>query len=440
MELFRKLSPISRTALMIFLVGLFLRALFISVHQRTLISDERDYHQLAAHLLSTGTYGFNGVPTAYRPFAYPAIISGVYALAGQHPIVIKLLQALFDSLTAVFLFLLLKHESEKVRLAALGLWSFYLPAILYTNFLLSESLFTFILVLTSFILVRNGLSQTRNAFLFGCSLGFLTLMKPAMVLLIISLPAVMYLARIPLQQFKVVVVGALLILFPWIVRNYSSMGKPTLATNGGINLLIGNNPNTTGAYVINFPEEILQNAKDEVEADEAAYRYALHYIMDKPGQFLVNGFKKIAHLFSSEGGLLVWSFHNHPEDASERYAMKYASIPLPLIALVNASYIVVVLFGLVGIVSAKKDMLWWFCAGLFACWLATHFLFFGGSRFHFPLMPFFALFAAPALTDLSKTFQRLTTAKKIFLVLAVLGFLSIWIAETSTVIHALSAY
>jgi 4-amino-4-deoxy-L-arabinose transferase-like glycosyltransferase len=436
---FSNLKQLPRTALVILILGLLVRVSFVLVHQRPLISDERDYHQLAVALLNTGTYGYDNIPTAYRPIAYPLLIAGVYAVIGEHPIAVRLLQAVIDCITALLLFFLVRDTSPKAQLFAFSAWLFYLPAVLYVNFLLSESVFTFLLVAAIFVLERGALHRGLSATLVGCLLGVLTLMKPAMFLFIIAISLVMPLIGTPLRRYKFVVLGTLLVIGPWVVRNYLSLGKATLATNGGINLLIGNNPNATGAYNSSFPEEALKDAQSEVAADEMAYQYALKYIVEHPDRFVLNGFKKIAHLFSSEGGLLVWSFHPDPEDVSERYAVKYASIPLPLIVLVNLPYITLLLLGIVGLLNEQMDTLWWLVVCLFACWITTHFIFFGGSRFHFPLMPFLALFAAPIALNIRKTITLWSPAKKVLLLVIVGGLVAVWAAEFSTILYALGS-
>ncbi|HEY4612363.1 MAG TPA: hypothetical protein VII11_05230 [Bacteroidota bacterium] len=438
MELLNSLRGISQRAVIFLLVGLALRGALIVAHQRPPISDERDYHQLAVSLSTTGTYGVNGTPTAYRPFAYPAFIGFVYILAGEYPLVVKILQAIADLLIALLLFLLLKEAPEASRIAALALWCFFLPAALYTNFLLTETVFTFVLVVFCFVLVRSKLEKPSIALMLGVVLGLLVLMKPGMLLLVVLLPIVLYFGWIPLKRYKFIVVGTLLVLTPWLIRNYYVLGKPTIATNGGINLLIGNNPNSTGAYAMSYPEDVLQGAANEIDADETAYRYALNYILDNPARFILNGFKKIAHLFSSESGLLVWSFHDQPEDFSERFAAKYASVPFLYTILVNATYVFVLLVGILGLFTAQKNLLWWFVIVLVACWLATHFVFFGGSRYHFPLMPFFALYAGTVIPHFLYAIRRLTTMQKAAYGTITLGLLTVWIAEVATIANALS--
>jgi len=437
---FSSLRQLPRTAFVILIVGLLLRVGFVLLHQRPLISDERDYHRLASALLKTGTYGDDQIPTAYRPIAYPLFIAGVYAVFGENPTAVKLLQSAIDCLTALVLFFLVGNSRPKVQLAALSAWIFYVPAILYVNFLLSESVFTFLLVTAILFLERGALQRGGTATLAGCLLGVLTLMKPAMFLFIIALSVIMPLIVVPLRRYKFVVLGALLVIGPWVVRNYLALGKATLATNGGINLLIGNNPNATGAYNSTFPEDVLKDAQNEVMADEQAYAYALDYIIKNPARFLALGSKKLAHLFSSEGGLLVWSFHPTPEDTAERYALKYASLPLPLIILVNLPYVAVLLLGILGLLSSRIDTLWWLVICLLACWMITHFIFFGGSRFHFPLMPFLAISAASVARNVREVLAQLSRTKKTVLIALVAGLITVWTAELYTILDALGSH
>ena len=427
----------SRQVILLLVVGLTLRIVFIALHQHPLISDERDYHKLAVSLATTGSYEYDGVSTAYRPFAYPALMSLVYLLAGEQPIVVKILQALFDLMSAILLYLILEKENERARTIALGLWCFYLPAVLYTNLLFTETIFTFLLVACCYAVIHYKIGTTKDALLTGGFLGILTLMKPGMLLLIILLPAALLFARISLRKYSFVLIGAALVLAPWVIRNYVVLGKPTIITNGGINLLIGNNPNATGGYTVKFPENIFTEAETEIQADESAFRYATEYILNNPTTFVVNGVKKIAHLFSSENGLLVLNFHENPEEPSERFSVKYASIPLAIVILVNLAYMSILLLGILGLFNSQRDMLWWFVVVLIAYWLVTHVVVFGGSRFHFPLMPFFALFASLVIPNIRQAFQKLTTIQKSAFGILVVSLCSIWVAEIYTVINAL---
>lgn len=413
-----------------------MRLSFIAFHQRPLISDEKEYDQLAWNLSTKGTYSYDSGPTAYRPVGYPAFVGAIYYVVGHHPIAVKFLQALLDLITVFLLYHLLDGFSKRTRLLGTASWAFYPPAILFANFLMSETLFVFLLVASFVILKSLDARPPSLFFLLGMLMGILVLIKPNFIIFLVALPLMLFKTKIFLKQIALVVAGFLILVAPWLIRNYVSFGSFSFSSNGGINLLIGNNPNTTGAYVINYPEEILQNAKQEFEADRMAFRYATKYIVEHPVTFTANGVKKLAHLFESEGGLLVWSFHENPEDAATRYSAKYASISLMLNALLNLPYALLLIFGVIGFAATPRDKFWWLTTLFFVSWVATHVIFFGGGRFHFPLMPFFVFFAAYFLTSEPLTFKKLSTTSKAFVILTILFFVSVWIYEATILLKA----
>ena len=423
-----ELGPYPRSLFYVLLTGLLFRVFFIALHERPLISDERAYDQLAYNLAANASYNSDGVPTAYRPIGYPAFVGVVYFLAGHHPQAIKYLQAVADVLTALVLFLLLAGYPVRVRLIAAGLWILYVPAILFTNFLLSETIFTLVLIINAFLLTRRT-TDTISTILVGMCCGVLILMKPGVVVFLAL--ALLILPRLHRSLWKMypAMIAFLLIAVPWSARNYSVFGTASLSSNGGINLLIGNNPKTTGAYSIKFDSTKFQSTISEFDADRTAFRWATRYITGHPGRFLVNGVRKLARLFESEGGLLVWTFHPNPEDTLTRYATKYRSIALAWMLVTNLPFFIILLLGVFGFLAAERDPLWWLVVCLFAGWLILHFVFFGGGRFHFPLIPFFAAYAAMFLGDGKTTVKTLPASQWFVGGFVSLILISIWVAE-----------
>ena len=96
-----------------------------------------------------------------------------------------------------------------------------------------------------------------------------------------------------------------LVLTPWLIRNYLVFGEFALTSNGGINLMIGNNAASTGAYKYAFDPLLFHDSKNEFDVDHKALRYAARYIVSNPGTSVLNAAKKTARLFESEGALLV---------------------------------------------------------------------------------------------------------------------------------------
>jgi 4-amino-4-deoxy-L-arabinose transferase-like glycosyltransferase len=422
----RELPP---PLLVILFLGLAIRISFVALHQRPLISDEKEYDQLGYNIATEGSYSYEGRPTAYRPVGYPALVGLVYFVAGHQPVIVKLFQAVLDAIVPLILYLLLSGFSERSRLLAAAFWAFYPPAILYSNFLLSETGFTFLLALSILLFLRLDVQTKGLAFLIGLLFGMLALMKPSFLLFLALLPLIFFAARLPLRRPWWIALGALLLVAPWAVRNSLTFGDTTLSLNGGINLLIGNNPNATGAYNVGFPEDILKGARTEVDADRRAFQYATHYILSMPGSFVVNGVKKLAHLFESEGGVLVWTFSPDPEDTATRFSTKYASLPPALALAVNLPYFLLLLAGIVGFLAFPEPKLRWSFFVLLGAWLLAHGVFFGGSRFHFPLMPFFAAFAAWWLSYLSEGFRSLSNTRKVLAAAAIVALIALWTYE-----------
>src|SRR5262249_55511254 len=75
-------------------------------------------------------------------------------------------------------------------------------------------------------------------------------------------------------------ISLLLVVLPWTIRNALVFQHFIfVSTNGGINLLIGNNPHATGAYIWN--EEVsapVRDIEDEYERNRTAGAETLKYI------------------------------------------------------------------------------------------------------------------------------------------------------------------
>ena len=410
-------------------LGLIVRTLFISLHDRPLISDEREYDQLAYNLAARGIYVYDDTPTAYRPVGYPAIAGAVYSLAGHRPIAVKFAQALVDIATACLLYFLLASRSRRAALMAASFWALFPPAIFYANFLMTETSFTFLLLLAIFLLVRPRPSRTWGMILLGITFGALVLMKPGAALMLL-IPVVLYRRlRLTRRDVALAIGCTILIVAPWIVRNWLTFGKPVLSSNGGVNLLIGNHPGATGAYNLSFDPWIMSGASNEFEAERRASQYAWEYITSNPGAFAVNAVKKLAHFFESESGLLVWTFHPQPETSLSRFGVKYRQIPLVLSVLTNLPYIFILLAGILGFVASDREAAWWVSLLLGGIWIGIHLVFFAGSRFHFPLMTVATTYAALALANPLSTLKELTTPRLAVWLIASGLLLTLWTFE-----------
>ncbi len=413
---------------LVFAVGLAIRLVFVVAHQRPLFSDQADYHALASALSEEGHYGQDGQPTAYRPVGYPLFLAATYKVLGHDPLFPRLLQAFLDSFTALLLYLIGRQTSPRIGILAATFWFAFPPAILYANLLLAESLTAFLLVFTAFLLV--GAEGDRGYWRFvtiGGILGAMALFKPWTGVFAIIVGSILLKEKISFSRVALAGATFLLLVAPWMVRNQITQGTFALSTNSGVNLYIGNNPDATGAYRSSFPDHLFNEG--EGIRNRKALALAVDYIFNHPSRFLVNGAKKLGHLFRSEAEVLVWSFSSTPADPSIRFAEKYRSLPSGLILVVNLAYASVLLGGLLGLLSARKGILVRYTFWFLILTILIHGVFFGGSRFHFPLMPLFVLYAAVAYSGGTAVWQELSSRKKIFFIFLTFLATALWTYE-----------
>jgi len=383
---------IPRAAFMIAAVAFLLRLAFVSARDRPLFSDEVDYDRLGSTLAATGAYSDEGRPTAYRPIGYPALVAGLYAVGGRCPWAVQVAQAALGALSALLLWFL--AGGGRAGFWAALIWALYPSSILYTDLLLPETVFTTLLLAGALLAAGGAFGSRRLSLLLGAIVGVLALLKAMALLLLAALPLAARVERIRATHFGLVALGAALVIGPWVIRNSIVMGYPTLATSIGANLLIGNNPNSTGGYSDLVPPSMLPREAAEGPRDAREVANAVRYIGEDPLRFLRNGIEKLAHLFGSEGGMIVWGFHPSPGDPSTRLREKYRSIPLWLHAVVSVPYALAVLLGTLGLFTYPRGPTRACFLAFLGASLATYFVFYGGGRYHFPLMPFFVLFAA----------------------------------------------
>jgi 4-amino-4-deoxy-L-arabinose transferase-like glycosyltransferase len=421
--------------LLVLIIGMFLRVFFISVHERPLFSDEKEYDQLAYNLAAKASYTYDTSPTAYRPIGYPAFVSLTYFIFGHHLISVKVLQALADTAVSFLLYLVLAGHPERTRVLGATLWALYVPAVFYANLLLSETIFTFLFMLVIWMLTRNFAGDPWRSVVLGATLGILTLIKPTIVVFVLVLPVLTRHLEIPRRKLYPIAIAFLLVLSPWLVRNYFVFGEFALSSNGGVNLMIGNNPGASGAYRYPVDTNFSSGSKSEFDNDHEAARAATSYIVNNPIASTIQAAKKIGRLFESEGGLLVMTFHDAPEDVSTHYAAKYASLPLFWILLTNVCYFLIMLAGIFGLFTAEKGRLWWTVISAFVSWLVVHAVFFGGGRFHYPLMPLMALYAAMFLAGPMKRYESLSRFQKGISFTFIGIFCTLWFIEGYMVFH-----
>ena len=248
-------------------------------------SDAPTYYVLADNMLDgTGyRYGPDQPPTAIRTPAYPLLIAGVFKVFSRNFNAVRIVQCLLDVMTTYMVFalaLVLFGVPSAALLAAVG-YALYFPAIQDVTYILTETSYTFFLVLA--VLVAAVGARLRSYLLFavsGIAFGISALTRPGaialpLVLLVISI--ILGLGRrgaidrgvgrilgaprrrgfdgIPLREFAVLCIAFAITLLPWVVRNERALGAPIFtSTLVGGNLYKGNDIATRGAYLMSVDD------------------------------------------------------------------------------------------------------------------------------------------------------------------------------------------
>ncbi len=267
-------------------------------------------------------------PTAYRPPIYPLFLAAFLLFSEQtQPIFIAqslLAGVTFGILTAV-------AYSYTKKLWPTLLMIFLLVAIkfiLFDNIVQHETnLFTFFLTLGSIIFVSESKAHSaKKVVALGIMLGLAALTRPLA-------PAVLMVAGLwfgwlllqkepfsaATKRVGLFTAVFILVLLPWGIRNWASMGTFTLtSTTKGLNVWKGNNPATSTIYPtveIDTLELLLEKqpaekgwweplrqlaALSEVEQNDYLFNLGLQYIRERPFHFLKMGFVKAWALWSPQ--------------------------------------------------------------------------------------------------------------------------------------------
>jgi len=407
----------------IFVSALLLRAAFFTAHSRPLQSDEIDYDELGWTLATTGAYSSQGHPTAYRPIGYPASIAAVYAIAGRNPLAVKWAQAILDSGTAVLLFALFSRRHRAAGFIAGVAWAWFPAAILFTDQLFSESLLVFFLVGFFYVASRDD-AKPWLARAGGLLLGGLILIKPlVMSLFAVAAPYALDPKR-PRRRVAMLAFAFLPVAL-WIARNALVMGAPVLTTSAGVNLFIGNHRGATGSYAPVDAATAPPEGRTEIQNDAFAGRAALDDMARDPFGTAARAVRKVLLLATSEGELVVGHFAK--DDG--RYRERFRSVPAWIHLLVSVPSALVLVLGVLGLLTRAPDRTSRLFYALLVGTVLSTIIFFGGSRFRFPLMAPLVGFAAE-FSCAWRAGAVAFTKRKLVLATATIGtFLAVWACE-----------
>lgn len=377
-------------------VGLLLRVAWGVWVPVSPVSDARAYDILARNVAMGHGYTFDpaGPPTAHWPPGTAFIYGAVYRVFGLSytPIVVLnvALGATVIGLTIALVVRVLDRRAGIVAGWLVALWPMHVE---FTTLLASELPFTALSLGAMLAWLRLDRSPVLRAVTAGALFAAACYVRPTIAIIPILMAGVDFLRGPHRARTFATAAGlglVMVVLFvPWSVRNSRVFGTfVAMSTNGGVNLWMGNNPDTTGFYQ---PAPAVDGL-DEAGLNRELGRRARAYIAEKPVAFAKRTAVKFVRFHERETIGVIWNSEGLARVAPGPLvtAIKLAGQAFWLTVLAAAGMGAVMLCRRRGVLGAALHP-------LIYVWLATaavHAIIVIQDRYHFAVTPMIAGLAA----------------------------------------------
>jgi tetratricopeptide (TPR) repeat protein len=374
------------------------------------------YHSQWAERIVDGD--FWGKEVFFRAPLYPYFLALLYKLSGSSIAFAVFVQHIIGSLSAVLLYVLARlYFARRVALTAGLLAALYWPFIYFEGQLLIVTTIIFLdlcfLIMMSMAFRSGKIGHASSA---GLLLGLSAVARPSVLVMVPIIPLLFFLhGRITksgigraggksawMRMSAACLGGAFLVIAPVIVRNYV-VGRDLvpIASQGGVNFYIGNNPSSDGRTAIvpgtrpdwwggyydsiDIAEKSMGRKLKPSEISNFYFRKGFEFIFSSPGKAL----QLFLHKFR-----LFWSGGERANNQNIYFFWHLAGmgkVPLP-------GFWFVCPLGLLGAFMLRRRIR---SLSLLYAFMAAYSLgviiFFVCARFRLPVVPLLILFAAYAL-------------------------------------------
>ncbi len=355
--------------------------------------DSIEHHMIATSLVEGRGYTLYGQPSAYRAPFLTYFMALHYLLFGQSFLMVRLGMILL-SLCLIGGVYLLGAEifSPRAGLWAAGMAAIYPHLIFYNARIFTETPFTLFSLLAIWFFIRLMRSPSRKNLagtVVFLSLAILT--RPAGIALLIIMVAFILFKQINRLNIKIalfILVFTMVLMSPWIVRNYVVFHRIIpVTTQGGVVLWVSNNhyvayhPYYYGMHRLYqyLPGAARLIPDDEIARSSYATQYTGQFIRSYPGdipRLLWNKMRRFWEKDFSTGSARRWMY--------------------------EYSYLMILLLAAGGVIMAiragnRKTVYLWLI--LLASFLPA-LIFWAGARIRLPAEPVLILFAAYLLSEI----------------------------------------
>jgi tetratricopeptide (TPR) repeat protein len=375
------------------------------------------YHDEWAQAIAAGETFIEG--PYFRAPLYPAFLGAIYAAFGQDYLTPRVIQALLGSLSCGLLFLVGRAVFGRAVGSVAGfVAASYWMLIYFDGELLIPTLIVFLDLLLIWLLLRAAGAPGKLAFgLAGVALGLSAIARPNILLFAPAIVVWLFVTyrerrQRALKYVVCVTVGCLLVILPITVRNYVVGNDLVLiASQGGVNLYIGNNPLSDGqtAIVPGTPgdwwggyyatiaraEQARGRKLKPSEVSRYYFAEAWGFIRGQPAKFLALTGHKLS---------LFWSWWEIANNKNIYFTTRRFT---PIVRLLPLGFGVIGPLGIVGLVLCWRRRgelfpLW----GFVLVYMVSVVMFFCTARYRMPVLPPLILLATNAV------FQGVTAAAR----------------------------
>lgn len=428
MNRFKPLVP----AISVFCLALLVRVIYSFTVAGTYfpLYDSLQYQTIGINFVTQHCFCLHpGVTTVYRAPLWPVILGGFSLFFGHSDLPGRLFLSVLDAGTCLLIYLFARDLFGRRFGLIAGLVAVIYPDLfIYTGWLYSEALFTFLLFALCYGLYRIQCTRGEKKWLWpvcGLLLGLLSLTRPNGILVIgLFLLWAAILAWRKMLSRTATTRGALLatllalvIIAPWTVRNYVDSHSFIPVATGDGTVMLGAYNNVVLDPTLNYAEwlgtwrnplisvpqvanqfpKINCPATCEVTREATYNQAAWQWIQAHPRQTLQLYMLHFINMWrpdAIEADLPVYRFPNAPLSSFVLSMMRTMPIPVLLLAA----------FGMVVTFFRWRELL--FLYMMMGMTYALAIYFYGIPRFRNPIEPMLILLATGALWWVVSAFKR----------------------------------
>jgi 4-amino-4-deoxy-L-arabinose transferase-like glycosyltransferase len=377
-------------------VALLLRLVWAALVPVNPVSDGVVYDAFARSIAAGHGYAFpDGTLTEYWPVGTSAIYALLYRIFGVQPWVLSVFQAVLGAGIVGLTWRLVRHAmGPKAAAVAAWLTAAWSLLIEFTTILASELLFIALVLAALTIWISRRLPFSVRMLAWGASIAAATYVRPTALPLLFIFPALQWIAdrdwRALIKGVVLSGLAAVLLFAPWAYRSVVLFDRMVIVSaNGGVNLWMGNNPESTGGYM-ELPDRKFPN---EVDRDHYYGREAVNFILSHPLTYAKLSVRRAVTTYDRETIGVVWN--------ERGLGSRYNDATLVMLKRLSSAYWWIILaLGFVGVVLVIRRRLagaLWPLLAAFTYFAAFPVFTVAMDRYHAPVDPLMAAFAAYAL-------------------------------------------